>query len=105
VPPAVGARTAFAYTWLLVGVALLAMALAWITRLDRFVLTVPAGTGAWFDDVALTAVLASVIGLAVGFVAMGVWCTRRIGTAIARWRQRRLLAALEAGFGSAPPSG
>ncbi len=105
VPPAVGARTVFAYTWVLVGVALVAAALAWVARLDRYVTTVPAGTIEWFDDITVTAVLGSVIGLALGLVAMVVWCIRRVGTAITRLQHARLLAALEADFGSAPLEG
>ena len=76
VTPAVGARTVFAYTWLLVVVALVGALLAHIARLDRYVSSLPNGTAEWFDDLTVMATLGSVIGLLVGLVAMAVWCIR-----------------------------
>ena len=76
VTPAVGARAAFAYTWVLVVVALLGALLARLARLDRYVSSLPDGTAEWLDDLTVMATLGSVIGLVVGLVAMVVWCTR-----------------------------
>lgn len=87
VPPAVGARTAFAYSWALVAVALLGGLLAWVARLDRYVTALPNGTAEWFDDLAVMATLGSVIGLAVGLAAMVLWTVRRLVMAATRRRR------------------
>jgi hypothetical protein len=88
VPPAVGARTVFAYTWVLVVVALLGALLARLARLDRYVSALPDGTAEWFDDLTVMATLGSVIGLVVGLVAMVVWCVRRAVLEIRRQHHR-----------------
>jgi hypothetical protein len=88
VAPAVGARTAFAYTWVLVVVALVAALLARLSRLDRYVSTVPDGTAEWFDDLTVMATLGSVIGLAVGLAAMAVWCVKRVVLEVRRQHHR-----------------
>jgi hypothetical protein len=87
VPPAVGARTAFAYTWLLVVVALVGALLARLARLDRYVSSLPQGTAEWLEDLTVMATLGSVIGLLIGLVAMAVWCIRRVVIEVER-RQR-----------------
>ncbi|MEQ1787161.1 MAG: hypothetical protein ABL966_08925 [Acidimicrobiales bacterium] len=87
VPPAVGARAAFAYSWVLVAVALLGGLLAWVARLDRYVTALPSGTAEWFDDLAVMATLGSVIGLAVGLAAMAVWSIRHLARAATRRRR------------------
>jgi hypothetical protein len=84
VAPAVGARTVFAYTWLLVVVALVGALLAHLARLDRYVSSLPSGTAEWFEDLTVMATLGSVIGLVVGLVAMAVWCVRRVIIEVAR---------------------
>jgi hypothetical protein len=92
VAPAVGARTAFAYTWLLVVVALVGALLARLARLDRYVSSLPQGTAEWLDDLTVMATLGAVIGLVVGLVAMVVWCIRRVAIELTR-RQRDGFAA------------
>jgi hypothetical protein len=84
VSPAVGARTVFAYTWLLVVVALVAALLAWVARLERYVSTLPDGTAEWFDELTVMATLGSVIGLVIGLTALAVWCIRRVLIEITR---------------------
>jgi hypothetical protein len=84
VTPAVGARTAFAYTWVLVVVALVGALLAHLARLDRYVSSLPNGTAEWFEDLTVMATLGSVIGLVVGLVAMVVWCIRRVVIEVTR---------------------
>jgi hypothetical protein len=88
----VGARTAFAYTWLLVVVALVGALLARLARLDRYVSSLPQGTAEWLDDLTVMATLGAVIGLVVGLVAMVVWCIRRVAIELTR-RQRDGFAA------------
>jgi len=92
VTPAVGARTVFAYTWLLTVVAVLGGLLAWVANLDRYVSALPQGTAAWFEEIAVMATVGSIIGLVLGFVAMGWWCVRRVSIAILRHRRTRLSA-------------
>jgi hypothetical protein len=91
VPPAVGARAAFAYTWLLVVVALVGALLAWVARLDRYVSELPDGTADWLDALTVNATIGAIIGLVVGFLAILVWCVRRVAIAIARRQRRRAL--------------
>ena len=88
VPPAVGARTFFTYSWILVVVALIGALIAWVARLDRYVSSFPYGTAAFFDDLTVMATLGSVVGLGLGFVAMLVWCIRRVAIGITRHRAR-----------------
>jgi hypothetical protein len=84
VTPAVGARTIFAYTWLLVVVALVGALLAWVARLDRYVSALPRGTAEWFDELTVMATLGSVIGLVIGLFALLAWCIRRALIGITR---------------------
>jgi hypothetical protein len=91
VAPAVGARTVFAYTWVLVMVALAGALLAYLARLDRYVSSLPNGTAEWFDDLTVMATLGSVIGLLVGLAAMAVWCIRRVLVEITRRQRDRFL--------------
>lgn len=84
VGPARGARSAFAYTSLLLLVALLGAGLGWVARLDRYVLALPHGTAERIDDLTVAATWASVIGLGVGLAALATWCIRRLGVRIAR---------------------
>jgi hypothetical protein len=91
VEPAVGARTAFAYTWVLVVVAVAGALLAWVARLSRYVSALPRGTAEWLDELAIIATLGSVIGLAIGLVAVVLWCIRRIAIEVTRRRRDRLV--------------
>jgi hypothetical protein len=91
VTPAVGARTVFAYTWVLVVVALVGALLAYLARLDRYVGSLPNGTAEWLDDLTVMATLGSVIGLVVGLTAMAVWCIRRLLIEITRRQRNRFL--------------
>lgn len=91
VTAAVGARTALAYTWLLVVVALVGALLARLARLEHYVLTLPDGTAKWFDDLTVTATLGAVIGLVVGLVAMVAWCIRRGHIELERRRRDRIV--------------
>jgi hypothetical protein len=91
VTPAVGARTVFAYTWLLVVVALVGALLAHLARLDRYVSSLPNGTAEWFDDLTVMATLGSVIGLVVGLVAMVAWCLRWVVIQVTRHQRDRSL--------------
>jgi hypothetical protein len=91
VEPAVGARTVFAYTWILVVVALAGALLAWVARLSRYVSALPRGTAEWFDELAVLATLGAVIGLVVGLAAMVVWCIRRIAIEATRRRRDRIV--------------
>lgn len=88
VPPAVGARAFFTYSWILVVVAMIGALIAWLARLDRWVSALPYGTAEFFDDLTVMATLGSVIGLLLGFVAMIVWCIRRVAIGITRHRAR-----------------
>lgn len=91
VTPAVGARTVFAYTWVLVVVALLGALLAWVARLDRYVSALPNGTAEWLDEITITATLGSVIGLVIGLVAMVGWCIRRVAIEVKRRQRDRMV--------------
>ena len=91
VTPAIGARTVFAYTWVLVVVALVGALLAYLARLDRYVTSLPNGTAEWFDDLTVMATLGSVIGLVVGVAALAVWCIRRVLIEISRRQHDRFL--------------
>lgn len=89
--PAVGARTIFAYTWILVVVALAGALLAWVARLTRYVSALPSGTAEWLDELAVLATLGAVVGLLIGLVAMAVWWVRRIAIEVTRRRRDRIV--------------
>lgn len=91
VEPAVGARTVFAYTWVLVVITLVGGMLAWVARLDRYVTTLPNETAEWLDEVAVMAALGSVIGLVIGLGAMVVWCIDRVAIEVTRRRRDRFV--------------
>ena len=91
VEPAVGARTVFAYTWVLVVIALAGALLAWVARLSRYVRTLPNGTAEWLDELAIIATLGSVIGLVIGLLAMVAWCIRRVAIEVRRRQRARIV--------------
>lgn len=91
VEPAVGARTVFAYTWVLVVIALVGALLAWVARLDRYVSALPSRTAEWLDELAIMATLGSVIGLVIGLVAMVAWCIGRVAVEITRRQRDRIV--------------
>ena len=89
--PADGARSAFGYTWLFVVLTLVGAGLSWTARLDRFVLSLPAGTSDFMGRLAEVTGWASIVALAVGLVALAHWSVRRIGVARARRRAQHLI--------------
>jgi hypothetical protein len=72
-----GARSAFGYATLLIALALLGVTSSWVAGLERFALTVPAGTVEGITDATELATWAAVIAAAAGLVAMTVWCLQR----------------------------
>ncbi len=89
--PAFAARTVFAYTWVLVVIALVGGLLAWVAGLDRYVSALPSGTAEWLDELAIMATVGSVIGLVIGLIAMVAWCIGRVACEITRRQRDRIV--------------
>ncbi len=89
VGPADGARSAFGYAVLFLGVTLAALALGWASRLQRLVFDLPDGTADRLQDVAGVTIWASVAGVVVGLLAMFAWTVRRVRVGLARRARRR----------------
>jgi hypothetical protein len=86
-----GARSAFGFTSLFLAIALLGVVLRWATRLERVEPTVTAGTVHRIDQLAELGAWGSVIGLAVGLLALVQWSARRVSATLARRRDRDVL--------------
>ncbi|MET0903278.1 MAG: hypothetical protein ABWZ52_08560 [Acidimicrobiales bacterium] len=80
--PARTARSAFSVTTVCALLTLAAAGLAWLANQPRFVLQVPEGTVDLLDDITTTAGRVAIAALAIGLVAMVVWCVRAAGRAI-----------------------
>jgi hypothetical protein len=83
------ARSFFSFTSALAVVTLTAAALAWLAGRPQFVLQLPSGTVELLERITATSAAASVIGLAVGLVAMVLWTIRRVVVALLSRFDRR----------------
>lgn len=87
-PASTGARLFFELASFLVLAALVGIALAWIVRLDRYVLVVPAKVVADIDTITLVAGAGAAIACAAGLAASLVWSCR--------WARRRVARQVRA---------
>jgi hypothetical protein len=79
-----GARSAFGYATLLIVLALLGVTSTWVAGLERFALSVPAGTVERITEATELATGAAAIAAAAGLVAMTVWCLQRAAISLGR---------------------
>ena len=87
--PADGARSAFGYATLFLVITLTMAVLTWAARLERFVPSVPDGTVERLDGLIVLTTWASVIGMAIGVLAMFTWTVRRLRVGRRRRADRR----------------
>jgi hypothetical protein len=86
------ARSAFSFATAFVLLTFAAAGLAWLASQPRFVLEVPDGTHALLDGLTTALATASVLVLAVGLVALVLWCIRRAAMGIVAYVDRRRYA-------------
>jgi len=83
VGPARGVRAVLGFTFLLLVLALVGVALGWMVGLERFVLSLPQELVGRIDNLTRAATWAAVIGLGLGLLALTARGIRQLGIGIA----------------------